>query len=268
MQFYFFFNTSGFNQSLNGLWQGQSERSIFILNPIQTVLELEVHSDSLLSGVIHSYYSKGRYEHVKIRGSINWKDSIAIILEEEEITHNINPKFFEICLGTMQLKLTKTGNIYLLSGKWKDNNRKLFHCPTLNTKFVKQIQHILNSELKDTILKRKTDIQKVIEITPNETDSIKLSIYDNGIIDDDTASVYINDSLLLKSVRLTQTPIELFFSINKNYPVTKLKLVAENLGSIPPNTALIIITTRNKQYSMTLSSDYSQNGSIEFFLKE
>jgi len=47
-----------------------------------------------------------------------------------------------------------------------------------------------------------------------------------------------------------------------------LKLIAENLGAIPPNTALLIITTRKNRYTITLSSDYLQNGSVELFLKE
>lgn len=262
------FHCYSYSQSLNGIWKGQSERSFFVLNPTEIILDLEIYNDTLISGIIHSYYTKGRFDHVKISGHINLKDSIFYIIDEAEIRHNINTKFFEMCRGTMTLKLTKVGNIYRLKGKWKDNDRKLFHCPTLETVFEKQIQDTTNSDKKDNLLYRKSDIQNIIELDQNETDSIKISIYDNGQIDDDTASVYLNDSLVLKPSRLTQNAIDFYISLNKTTRIHKIKLVAENLGSIPPNTALLIITTKKNRYAITLSSNSSENGTVEFFLKE
>lgn len=240
-----------------------------MLNPVEEVLELEVNSDTLISGVIHSYFTKGRFDHVKISGLINWKDSIFTIIDGEEISHNINTKIFSTCFGTMKLKLSKSGNTYHLNGKWVDNDRGFFHCPTLTTWFEKSFKDTVQAKpAADMVLLRETDIQKVIELENTETDSIKLSIYDNGEIDGDTASLYFNDSILLKSGRLSQKPIEFFISLEKTKQINKIKLVAENLGSIPPNTALLVITTKRNHYSITLSSDYSKNGSVEFFLKE
>lgn len=256
------------SQSINGIWKGGCEHSIFVLNPVEIILELELNNDSLISGVIHNYYKKGRYDHTKISGFINWKDSIVIIIDGEEITHNINMKLFENCSGTMQLKLTKSGNNFLLKGIWKDKNRKILHCPTLKTWFEKSIMDTLHENKNEFLTLRQTDIHKVIEIEPEETDSIKLSLYDNGEIDNDTVSVYLNDSLILKSKRLSQVPIELYLSLDKTKRIQKIKLIAENLGDIPPNTALLIVTTRKNRYSINLSSDYSKNGSVEFFLKE
>jgi hypothetical protein len=263
------FQVKCYNQSLNGLWKGGSQHSIFVLNPVEEVLELEVNNDRFISGVIHSYYTKGRFDHVKISGFINWKDSIFTIIDGEEISHNINTKIFSTCFGTMKLKLSKTGNTYRLYGKWVDNDKGFLHCPTLTTWFEKSFKDTIQTKpATDIVLLRETDIQKVIEVENTESDSIKLSIYDNGEIDGDTASLYFNDSILLRSGRLSQKPIEFFISLKKTKQINKIKLVAENLGSIPPNTALLIITIRNNRYIVTLSSDYSKNGSVELFLKE
>ena len=257
-----------YSQSVSGIWKGNNEHSIWVLNSDEVVLEIEISSDSLITGVLHNYYKKGRFEHIKISGIISWKDSVVHIVEEEEISHNINTKLYETCLGEMQLKLWVERDLYRLKGKWKDKSKKMFHCPTLAIWFEKPYKDSM--ELTQTGLSeiRKTDIQKVIELTADETDSIKCALYDNGEIDDDTASVYFNDSLIIKKQRLSEHPIEFYVSFDKTKQVQKIKLFADNLGSIPPNTALLIITTRKNRYVITLSSDYSHNGSVEFFLKE
>jgi hypothetical protein len=257
-----------YGQSLNGLWKGHSERSIWVLNSTEDILEMEVNHDSVISGIIHSYYTKGRYSHTKFSGIINLKDSILNIWEEEEISHNINTKLYETCLGTMLLKLTKWGHNFYLNGKWKDKNRKMFHCPTLAVSFEKPYKDSMELALTDSSEFRNTDIQKVIELTLDEIDSIRCAVYDNGEIDNDTASVYFNDSLIINKQRLSAQPIEFYVSFDKTKQMQKIKLFANNLGSIPPNTALLIITTRKNRYLITLSSDYSRNGSVEFFLKE
>lgn len=265
---YIFFSNSCYAQSLSGFWKGSTEHSIWMLNPTKDILEIDVNNDSVISGVVHSYYTKNRFVHTKISGTINWKDSVLNIFDEEEISHNINTKLYELCLGTMQLKLSKSQGVLYLKGKWKDNSRKLFHCPTLAVSFEKSYKDSTKLSFVDPLHNRKTDFQKVIELESDEIDSIKCAIYDNGEIDNDTASVYFNDSLIVKTQRLSEHPIEFYVSFDKTKQIQKIRLFADNLGSIPPNTALLIITTKRNRYVITLSSDYSQNGSIEFFLKE
>lgn len=255
-------------QSLNGSWKGNTERSFWILNSTEIVLEIEVTNDSIISGVIHNYYTKARFEHIKISGVFDWKDSTATLVEEEEISTNINSVFFDLCLGKMELTLSKQANKYTLKGTWKDKDKGLFHCPTLQTTFTKEFTDTLHITQTNVLSSRQTDIQKVIELTIAETDSIKCALYDNGEIDNDTVSLYYNDKLILRSQRLSGSAIEFYVSFDKTKLTQKIKLVAENLGSIPPNTALLIITTRSNRYTLTLSSTYSKNGTVEFFLKE
>ncbi|MBD0286546.1 MAG: hypothetical protein ICV79_14130, partial [Flavisolibacter sp.] len=42
------------------------------------------------------------------------------------------------------------------------------------------------------------------------------------------------------------------------------ELVAENLGSIPPNTALLIVTAGTKQYKLSLSSTEQKSAMVRF----
>ena len=39
-------------------------------------------------------------------------------------------------------------------------------------------------------------------------------------------------------------------------------MVAENLGSIPPNTSLMIVTTRDKGYEIFISSTEQKNARV------
>ena len=45
-------------------------------------------------------------------------------------------------------------------------------------------------------------------------------------------------------------------------------LFAENLGTLPPNTALMEVTVHGKTYELFLSTDYKKNASVEFALQE
>jgi hypothetical protein len=120
----------------------------------------------------------------------------------------------------------------------------------------------------DKNLERKSDIQSLVEISNAEKDSILVELYDNGIIDNDSASLYLDDSMLLHKQFVSNKPISLYISLVKQRPLSKLKLAAESLGSIPPCTALMIITTKKKRYEVNVSSNFDSNGVVEFFLKE
>lgn len=116
---------------------------------------------------------------------------------------------------------------------------------------------------------RETDVQSLIEITPADKDSIKVDVYDNGDIDGDSVSVYEENVLRINKKMITAKPITFYVSLDKNInPISHLRLVAESLGSIPPCTALMIVTTKSRRYEIRLSSNFSKNATVEFFLKE
>lgn len=134
------------------------------------------------------------------------------------------------------------------------------------------------SEPKKTILahpvparisERETDLQSLLEIDAADRDSIRVDVYDNGDIDGDSVSVYENETLLINKKMITAKPISFYVSLDKNNnPISHLRLVAESLGSIPPCTALMIVTTKSKRYEVRLSSNFKKNATVELFLKD
>ena len=101
-----------------------------------------------------------------------------------------------------------------------------------------------------------------------EAGEIRIDLYDNGEIDGDTVSIYHNNVLLKSRARLTQNPITLRIAINAEQPHHELIMVAENLGSIPPNTSLMVVNAGNNRYEVRISSNEQKNAKVVFDLKE
>jgi hypothetical protein len=98
-------------------------------------------------------------------------------------------------------------------------------------------------------------------ITTNAPD-IQVELYDNGDIDGDTITVYDNNEVIAWKKGLTNKPITLSIKADNNTPIHEFVMVADNLGSIPPNTALMIITTGGKRYQLFVSSDKQKNARV------
>lgn len=123
-------------------------------------------------------------------------------------------------------------------------------------------EEILTYGLKDDVYrKRHLHIQKSIKVT---SEFITLSIYDNGEIDGDSISIFFNGVQVLKNQRLTDKPIMLQLPVSADSKEHELVLYAENLGSIPPNTALMIISDGSKRYEVRVSCDLQKNAVIHF----
>ncbi len=112
--------------------------------------------------------------------------------------------------------------------------------------------------------KRSSDLLKTIEI---EKDAFKVDLYDNGDIDGDTISLFFNGKLLLAHKRLSDKAISLTLNVDDAKDVNELVMYAENLGAIPPNTALMVVTDGDNRYEVRISSDLQKSGAIRFVHK-
>lgn len=112
--------------------------------------------------------------------------------------------------------------------------------------------------------KRNNDLIKTIEID-NETFNVDL--YDNGDIDGDSISLFFNSKLILSHKRLSDKAIRLTLNIDKSQNMNELIMYAENLGTIPPNTALMVVTDGDNRYEVRISSDLQKSGVIRFVHK-
>jgi hypothetical protein len=95
---------------------------------------------------------------------------------------------------------------------------------------------------KPEVLKTRTN-ELVKVLTVNDPD-VTVKLYDNGEIDGDTISVYMDNKLVLASKLLTASPLILKLKMDDENAEHELTMVAENLGRIPPNTSLMIVDVR------------------------
>lgn len=112
--------------------------------------------------------------------------------------------------------------------------------------------------------KRDNTVIQTIEV---ENETFKVDFYDNGDIDGDTISVFYNGKLIEANKRLTDKALSLTLLIDPNVIINELIMYAENLGSIPPNTAVMIVTDGGKRYEVRIASDLKKSGVIRFVHK-
>jgi len=102
---------------------------------------------------------------------------------------------------------------------------------------------------------------KVIQSFDVSGDSLVLSFYDNGVIDGDSISVYLNNHNIIASTKLTSSATRKTIQLTQPGEI-RLLLVAENLGTIPPNTGLLVIKDGDKTYQINFSADMQTNAAI------
>ena len=110
---------------------------------------------------------------------------------------------------------------------------------------------------------RPTKDTKILQV---KSDKVKIEIYDDGEIDNDIVSVYFNKDLVTGNRALTAKPYSFTIDLVPG-KTNELVLYADNLGSIPPNTALMIITDGVSRYEVRLSADLKNNASVRFEFK-
>ncbi len=109
--------------------------------------------------------------------------------------------------------------------------------------------------------KRNTNLLQTITI---QNPTIRVALYDNGVVDGDSISLFYNNKLILSHQRLSETAITLTLNVNTNKQVNDLTMYAENLGEIPPNTALMVVTDGDKRYEIPVTSDLKNSGTVRF----
>ncbi len=95
-----------------------------------------------------------------------------------------------------------------------------------------------------------------------EGDSLELRFYDNAEIDGDSISLFLNDKLIFKNIRLLASAYTIKLPIAELEETNELVMVAENLGSIPPNTSYMVALCGTKRYEARLESTEGSSAMI------
>lgn len=150
---------------------------------------------------------------------------------------------------------------------------------------ISKIQKLENSEITkeeilkvlDSLAKLKIEQERIVSYLTMRinnkpidiyvsSDTVTVEIYDSGVHDRDSVSVIYNNRIIVDRQELkVNQPIKFKLKVDKNMKNNELIMVAENLGTEPPNTAVIFITEKSgKRQQVILNTDMTHNGVVYF----
>ena len=126
---------------------------------------------------------------------------------------------------------------------------------------VKTQKAISTIPVPKVLASRENPLVKTITTSAN---TVELDIYDNGTVDNDSISVYLDKKLVLSHQRLSEKAIVYKFNLDETNNYHELVMVAENLGDIPPNTSLMVVKAGDKRYEVRIESNEQKNAVVVF----
>ena len=252
-------------QDINGIWKGRLVMEPGGCFPVYN-MELQIQvTGSKIKGTSYHYSDTSNYVKENFEGSY-LADSNQLSITESGITTFHIPADCIPCIKKYSLSFHKGGNEEQLRGSWTgktmDNKST---CPPGTIVLTRITKSAFKPTLPKSLTERNNELVREIKV---DTGIIKLDFYDNGQIDGDTISVYVNDMPVVSNQMLTAKPISIMVKIDLKRTEQEVIMVGENLGSIPPNTALMIINAGEKRYQLYLTSDEKKNALVRFIYQK
>ena len=272
--------------TLRGDWEGISSGTNG--DGFSLLMHLEQSGDSL-SGTVEEISAKdaGLFVLMRVSGRVQG-DSIQLL--DLSVISESSPKNIRWCKKIRRGIVSRSSEGERIDGRWENDSNYVFKKTKLRLNFDIPCLpggFVLNRRIvRDTIpviLKPAVDAIPVQQTaTPEEeiltkvaarkdvmkqhievfSDSLRLQFYDSGDIDGDTITVIYNGQVLLAHRGLTARPLEISIPVARGSE-NKLLMFADNEGSIPPNTALLIFYDRGKEYVVRLDADGGKNAVVE-----
>ena len=109
------------------------------------------------------------------------------------------------------------------------------------------------------VLNRATVLQQTVFFS---SDSLEITLYDNGEVDGDIVSVLMNGKLIMEKEKLSTKAVKKMIYAEPELESIELVMYAENLGAIAPNTGLLVVHDGKSIYEIRFSGDLQKNASI------
>ncbi len=265
---------------------------------VELVLQPE---NNYVKGILN-YYFKNTYRSLLVKGNYD-AASRQLSLYDVPVSYYGSVKNFEVdCMMNMRatLRVAQAGST--LQGNFISLPENKYTCPdvSFNLKMnadiskvdsvlkaireYKETYQVWKPEIPDTLVAVTVTPLKVVnyvtekEFTEREnvvlneieveSDSLKISLYDNGEIDGDIISIFYNKQLILNSQKLTHKSIKINLLLDSLKTTNEISMFAENLGLIPPNTALMVIEDGKNRYEISLSSSLEKNATVRIKRKK
>jgi hypothetical protein len=269
-------------QDVTGLWRGRFSSN----HPLQMSMDykyelLLFQEGNKLTGYSYSTLVTGEYYAVcEITGSLF--DGYMVVTEKKTVYQN--PPGPEGVMQTHILFLNT--DLKEATGEWKQANKRqtqLFEesgktfmkkeddpsksglLKVLEQKGAVQLEktetkppQVINKDSMK-LSSRPVDIVRSIETT---ADSVFLELYDDGIVDGDSVSVFSNNNILFSNIGLSDKGLKQRLLVPSTSDGLLLTFYAENQGAIPPNTGVLIVRAGDQRYEIRFSSDTKKSAAV------
>jgi hypothetical protein len=258
-------------QNIDGIWKGRLVMAPGGCFPVYNIeLQLQV-AGTRITGTAYHFSDSLNYVRENFEGIYNADSNKISIQETGIITFRVKDECVP-CVKKYNLTFHRGGDNVVkeeqLRGSWsgKSIDGKTI-CDPGTLVLVRFDKSSFKPELKlpPTLTKRKAELVKEIKV---DTGNIKIDFYDNGQIDGDTISVYVNGIPTVSRKMITAKPVSMTIRIDLKKTEQEVIMVGENMGTIPPNTALMIINAGDKRYQLLLTSDESKNAMVRFIYEK
>lgn len=289
------------SQSVFGYWYGYANVKVSG-SANNYLIELILQPEKNYVKGILNYYFKNTYRSLQVKGNYYAPDR-QLSLYDIPVSYHASIQNFEVdCMMNLRatLRVAQAGSS--LQGGFLSLPDYKYTCPdiTFNLKLnadISKTDSVLKSisEFKETyqvwkpaiedsevainviprkvinyvseseFTKRENIVVQEIEV---ESDKLRVDVYDNGEIDGDMISLFYNQQIILSNQKLTHKSIHIDLKLDSLKEFDEIAMFAENLGLIPPNTALMIINDGKTKYEVKVSSNMEKNATIRLKRKK
>lgn len=297
----FFVSLHSFSQSIFGYWYGFANvKTNSLAN--NYLVELILNPEKGYVKGILNYYFKNTYRSLQVKGNYS-PSTRQLSLYEIPIPYYGSLAGYEVfCPMNLEatLRVAKAGSnltgAFISLPKYKYTCRDINFNLKLNADISKE-DSVLTAirEFKETYQLWKpslSDTTGAVNIIPRkvvnyviekeyaerenvlarevevESDSLKVDIYDNGEVDGDSVSVFFNNRLIAFNQMISTRAVHFDIVLDSLKKINEITLFADNLGSIPPNTALMEISDGKNSYDIHLTSNLEKNATLRIKRKK
>lgn len=285
-----------FSQTPTGYWYGAANVKLRNTNSnylVELILEQE---KSNVKGVLN-YFFKNTYRSIPIRGTYNAATRLVYISNipvsyygsyyNREVDCSMN---FAATLRVSEINSVLKGS-FLSKPEYKYTCPEILFTLKLNTdslrqdsvkyaiKVLKETFQVWRPSEEDTIAAVRIQPRNVVNYVVSnqykerqkevaqeltiDADTIKVDFYDNGEIDGDSISVFLNDKLIAFNRILTTRSVHFDIPLDTTKDFNEITMFADNLGTIAPNTALMIVNDGKKRYEIRLTSNLEKSATLK-----
>ena len=243
-----------------GRWTGhlaQSDR------PYGFFFEVNINADGTGTSHIISEGAGGEAIH-----QLSWRNTKNGLAFDEASVKIRTQADWKWCLKSAFLQLGRHLDNYELKGDWTGYIEEktpasgacapgtIYLSKTVETLLIKE-KIAPQTDLYTAETNRTVRVDRVIKV---QSDQIYIRVWDNGIVDGDVVTLFLNGRRVIKEYRVNKRKWSIPVSIIKGENL--LILHAEDLGDISPNTVAVAIDDGVEEQVIVLSSNLEESGAI------